>query len=166
MDTALDDRRYLIPFRSGLLPQMFTGTLVIGGGVAGAKAALAAAEFGEVIVLCKEDAEVSNTAWAQGGIASVLAETDSFKAHEEDTLNVGGGLSDADVVARVVAGGPDRIQELIDWGMPFDRDGQGNIELGREGGHLQRRILHTSGDATGSLPRWRGQAMISRPRDG
>jgi L-aspartate oxidase len=149
MDTDLDDRRYLIPFRSGLLPQMFTGTLVIGGGVAGARAALAAAEFGEVIVLCKEDAEVSNTAWAQGGIASVLAETDSFAAHETDTLSVGGGLSDANVVASVVAGGPEQIQELINWGMPFDRDDAGQIQLGREGGHHQRRILHTSGDATG-----------------
>ncbi len=149
METGLDDRRYLIPFRSGLLPQMFTGTLVIGGGVAGARAALAAAEFGEVIVLCKEGAEVSNTAWAQGGIASVLAESDSFGAHESDTLSVGSGLSDPDVVSKVVAGGPDQIQDLIDWGMAFDRDESGQIQLGREGGHHQRRILHTSGDATG-----------------
>ncbi|MFI4873042.1 MAG: L-aspartate oxidase [Phycisphaerales bacterium JB061] len=149
METGLDDRRYLIPFRSGLLPQMFTGTLVIGGGVAGARAALAAAEFGEVIVLCKEGAEVSNTAWAQGGIASVLAESDSFGAHESDTLSVGSGLSDPDVVSKVVAGGPEQIQDLIDWGMAFDRDESGQIQLGREGGHHQRRILHTSGDATG-----------------
>ena len=149
MDTALDDRRYLIPFRSGLLPQMFTGTLVIGGGVAGARAALAAAEFGDVIVLCKEDAEVSNTAWAQGGIASVLAETDSFKAHETDTLTVGGGLCDTEVVAKVVAGGPEQIQDLLDWGMLFDRGDDGKFQLGREGGHHQRRVLHTSGDATG-----------------
>ncbi|RNC82214.1 MAG: L-aspartate oxidase [Phycisphaera sp.] len=164
MDSGLDDRRYLIPFRSGLLPQMFTGTLVIGGGVAGARAALAAAEFGEVIVLCKHEAEVSNTAWAQGGIASVLAETDSFDKHEADTLEVGGGLCDPGVVSRVVAGGPDRIRELIDWGMPFDRDGQGEIELGREGGHHERRILHASGDATGrSMQETLTAKMVAHP---
>lgn len=150
MGLSFDDRRYLIPFRSGLLPQMFTGTLVIGGGVAGASAALAAAEHGEVIVLCKDDAALSNTAWAQGGIAAVMGAEDSFDAHIADTLEVGGGLCDADVVEAVIAGGPERMRELATWGMPFDTDTAGAIELGREGGHHHRRILHASGDATGS----------------
>ncbi len=150
MGQSLDERRYLIPFRSGLLPQMFTGTLVIGGGVAGASAALAAAEHGEVIVLCKDDTQLSNTAWAQGGIAAVMAEDDSFGSHEADTLEVGGGLCDADVVHEVVTGGPDAMRELTTLGMPFDKDADGAIALGREGGHHQRRILHASGDATGS----------------
>ena len=150
MGQSLDERRYLIPFRSGLLPQMFTGTLVIGGGVAGASAALAAAEHGEVIVLCKDDTQLSNTAWAQGGIAAVMAEDDSFGSHEADTLEVGGGLCDADVVQAVVAGGPGAMRELTTLGMPFDTDASGAIALGREGGHHQRRILHASGDATGS----------------
>lgn len=149
MSAGLDDRRYLIPFRSGLLPQIFTGTLVIGGGVAGARAALAAAEFGEVIVLCKEECELSNTAWAQGGIASVLAETDSFERHSRDTVDVGAGLCDRGVVEDIVAGGPERIEELLQWGVPFDRDDAGAIDLGREGGHHERRILHVDGDATG-----------------
>lgn len=150
MGQSLDDRRYLIPFRSGLLPQMFTGTLVIGGGVAGATAALAAAEHGEVIVLCKDDAQLSNTAWAQGGIAAVMGDDDSFASHIADTLEVGGGLCDADVVEAVIAGGPERMRELVGMGMPFDTDSAGSIELGREGGHHHRRILHASGDATGS----------------
>lgn len=150
MGQSLDERRYLIPFRSGLLPQMFTGTLVIGGGVAGASAALAAAEHGEVIVLCKDDTQLSNTAWAQGGIAAVMAEDDSFGSHEADTLEVGGGLCDADVVHEVVTGGPSAMRELVEKGMPFDTDAAGAIALGREGGHHQRRILHASGDSTGS----------------
>lgn len=150
MPQSLDDRRYLIPFRSGLLPQMFTGTLVIGGGVGGASAALAAAKHGEVIVLCKDSAELSNTSWAQGGIASVMGAPDSFGSHEADTLEVGAGLCDADVVESVIAGGPGCMQRLVEWGMPFDRDASGAIDLGREGGHHQRRILHASGDATGS----------------
>lgn len=160
------DRRYLIPFRSGLLPQMFTGTLVIGGGVAGASAALAAAETGEVIVLCKDDPGLSATSWAQGGIAAVMGEGDSLAAHIADTLEVGSGLCDPEVVQSVVAGGPDRMRELTQWGMPFDRDEAGAIALGREGGHHQRRILHASGDATGSalqdtlLARLRGHPRI------
>ncbi|HED53137.1 MAG TPA: L-aspartate oxidase [Phycisphaerales bacterium] len=149
MHAVIDQRRYLIPFRSGLLPQIFTGTLVIGGGVAGARAALAAAASGEVIVLCKDEAEVSNTAWAQGGIASVLDAHDSFEAHERDTFDVGCGLCDADVVAAVVTGGPDQMRRLADMGMPFDRTNTGEIELAREGGHHQSRVLHAQGDATG-----------------
>ncbi len=150
MGQSLDERRYLIPFRSGLLPQMFTGTLVIGSGVAGATAALAAAEHGEVIVLCKDDAQLSNTAWAQGGIAAVMGEDDSFGSHIADTLEVGGGLCDTDVVESVIAGGPERMRELQNMGMPFDTDDSGSVALGREGGHHHRRILHASGDATGS----------------
>ena len=77
MDALFDHRRYLIPFRSSLLPQIFTDTLVIGGGVAGARAAVEAARHGEVIVLAKGELSASNTAWAQGGIAGVMEEGDT-----------------------------------------------------------------------------------------
>jgi L-aspartate oxidase len=149
MHALFDDRRYLIPFRSGLLPQMFTGTLVIGAGVAGLRAALAAAAYGEVIVLSKGPLEESNTAWAQGGIAAVSASLDSFASHIADTHEAGAGLCDAGAVESVIRGGPAEIALLSDWGMRFDADASGGPMLGLEGGHRQHRILHADGDSTG-----------------
>jgi len=150
MHPAFDSRRYLIPFRSSLLPQIFTDTLVIGGGVGGLRAAIAAAEHGEVIVLAKEDAATSNTAWAQGGIAVVLDEADSFASHVDDTLTAGAGLCDASAVRAIVEAGPERIRELVEWGMRLDSaPGRHGPALGREGGHHHARIIHTDGDATG-----------------
>lgn len=150
MHPAFDSRRYLIPFRSSLLPQIFTDTLVIGGGVGGLRAAVAAAEHGEVIVLAKEDAATSNTAWAQGGIAVVLDEADSFASHVDDTLTAGAGLCDAPAVRAIVEAGPARIRELVEWGMRLDAaPGRAGPALGREGGHHHARIIHTDGDATG-----------------
>src|SRR3954465_13775503 len=99
MEGLFDQRRYLIPFRSSLLPQIFTDTLVIGAGVAGLRAAIAASAHGEVIILAKGDLKTSNTAWAQGGIAGVLAEDgDSIESHVEDTLKAGAGVCDPEVV--------------------------------------------------------------------
>ncbi len=150
MHPVFDSRRYLIPFRSSLLPQIFTDTLVIGGGVGGLRAAVAAAEHGEVIVLCKENPETSNTAWAQGGIAVVLDQADSFASHVEDTLVAGADLCDAATVRAIVEAGPERIRELVDWGMRLDgAPGREGPALGREGGHQHARIVHTDGDATG-----------------
>lgn len=147
-----DSRRYLIPFRSGLLPQIFCDTLVIGSGVAGARAAIAAAEHGEVIVLGKDDAPpvgASNTSWAQGGIAAVFDSSDTFDSHIHDTLVAGAGLCDEPIVNQIVQAGPERIREIIDWGMRFDAAPDGSMSLGREGGHSLSRILHSNGDATG-----------------
>lgn len=148
-DATVDGRRYLIPFRSGLLPQIFCDTLVIGSGVAGLRAAVAAAEHGEVIVLCKDEPPNSNTAWAQGGIATVTAHDDTAEAHVRDTLAAGAGLCDEPAARRIVGDGPGRIAELIAWGMRFDTDPAGAVLLGREGGHGAARILHADGDATG-----------------
>ncbi|MEL7483160.1 MAG: L-aspartate oxidase [Planctomycetota bacterium] len=150
MHPLFDDRRYLIPFRSGLLPQIFTGTLVIGSGVAGLRSAIAAAEHGEVIVLSKGELDQSNTAWAQGGVAAVLDDDDSFESHIADTHRAGADLCDEGVVDAVVRGGPAEMDRLIEWGMRFDRDGSGDIALGREGGHHASRILHADGDGTGA----------------
>jgi len=149
MHSSLDERRYLIPFRASLLPQIFTETLVIGGGVAGLRAGIAAAERGDVVILAKGRLEVSNTDWAQGGVAVVMDSADSVEEHVRDTLGAGGGLNDEPVVREVAERGPERVQELLDWGLRADVDESGAINLAREGGHSRRRILHADGDATG-----------------
>ncbi|HBS28007.1 MAG TPA: L-aspartate oxidase, partial [Phycisphaerales bacterium] len=149
MHPLFDERRYLIPFRSGLLPQIFTDTLVIGGGVAGLSAALAAAEHGEVIVLSKSKPSATNTAWAQGGIAAVLDAADSTGQHVRDTLEAGAGLCDERVVRAVIEGAPDAMRTLFDRGFRPDRGADGAPLLGREGGHHASRIVHARGDQTG-----------------
>jgi L-aspartate oxidase len=150
MGTVFDDRRYLIPFRSSLLPQIFTDVLVIGGGVAGLRAAIEAADRGaEVIILSKNALRLTNTAWAQGGVAGVMRDDDSFEAHIRDTLTAGAGLCDEPAVRAVVERGPDLLRELIDWGMRFDRSDSGELLVGREGGHSANRVFHSGGDATG-----------------
>jgi L-aspartate oxidase len=149
MLSSISDRRYLIPFRSQLLPAIFTDTLVIGSGVAGLRAALAAAEHGEVIVVAKETLDVSNTSWAQGGIAATIAADDSADAHVADTLEAGAGLCDPETVRVLVEEGPAEVAKLIELGMRFDREADGSLQLTREGGHGFRRIVHTDGDATG-----------------
>lgn len=161
MERIFHERRYLIPFRSTLLPQIFTDTLVIGAGVAGLRAAVAGAEHGETIVLAKGDVMASNTAWAQGGIACVLSEEDSAASHVQDTLEAGAGLCDGEAVGLVVREGPARIKELLDWGMRLDRTRQGQIALGREGGHRHARIVHSDGDATGKEL---GRCLLERVR--
>ena len=150
MHPNFESRRYLIPFRSALLPQIFTDVLVIGGGVAGLRAALAAAEHSDVILLAKGSLDDSNTAWAQGGIAAVVnPDGDTTGEHLRNTLETGGGLCDKPVVRRIVEAAADHMRQLVDMGMPFDRDGDGHFLLGREGGHTAHRVLHAHGDATG-----------------
>ena len=161
MLTPISDRRYLIPFRSQLLPAIFADTLVIGSGVAGLRAALAAAEHGEVIVVAKDDLEKTNTAWAQGGIAAVLADDDSAAEHVADTLAAGAGLCSVDTVRTLVDEGPREVEWLVELGMRFDRDEGGGLALTREGGHARRRIVHTDGDATG---RELSRALLDVPR--
>jgi L-aspartate oxidase len=163
MESVFDQRRYLIPFRSSLLPQVFTDTLVIGAGVAGLRAAIAAAEHGEVIVLAKGDLTDSNTAWAQGGVASELPQSarSDFESHIKDTLVCGAGLCDGPAVRRVIDGGPARLKELLDWGIVLDRDAQGKLAVGREGGHSEARIFHAMGDATG---RELARCLVERAR--
>ncbi|RMH24523.1 MAG: L-aspartate oxidase [Planctomycetota bacterium] len=150
MEAILDTRRHLIPFRGTLLPQIFTRTLVIGAGVAGLRAALAAAEHGEVILVCKRGERDSSSAWAQGGIAAVLSPEDSVEAHVADTLAAGADLCDEPAVRALAEDGPRAIEELVGWGMRLDRDPEGAPALGLEGGHSAPRIVHTDGDATGA----------------
>jgi L-aspartate oxidase len=149
--TVFDERRYLVPFRSALLPQLFADVLVIGSGVAGLRAAIAAADSGrEVIVLSKREATLSSTAWAQGGIAAAMAAADSPEAHVEDTMVAGAGLCDRSMVEVLCAEAAGEIDRLLDWGMRFDREADGSLSFGREGGHHRHRILHTDGAATGA----------------
>ena len=150
MTDVFDDRRYLVPFRSDLLPQLFADVLVIGSGVAGLRAAIAAAESGrQVVVLSKCEAETTSTAWAQGGIAGAVDADDDPSLHAEDTLRTGADLCDSGMVDLLCREGPVEIERLMAWGMRFDRDPDGTPSLGREGGHLRSRILHTDGAATG-----------------
>lgn len=121
--------------------------LIIGGGIAGLTFALQAAAHGTVSVLCKTSAQEGSTAWAQGGIAAVAADDDSSELHVQDTLIAGAGLCHRSVVEMVVHEGPDRIRDLIGYGVAFDRENDA-FHLHREGGHSRRRIYH-SADATG-----------------
>ena len=122
--------------------------LVIGSGAAGLSFALRAAEHGKVIVLCKDDPLVSSSAKAQGGIAAVTDKNDTFEEHIADTLDAGAGLCDEDAVRTIVTEAPEAIRELLSWGVDFDTEKDGEFELGREGGHGKRRILHAK-DTTG-----------------
>ncbi len=131
---------------------MTTDFLVIGAGIAGLSFALRAARHGSVTVLAKGNAFESNTAWAQGGIASVLGEDereagDSVESHVQDTLDAGAGLCDEAAVRVIVGEAEAAIDDLVSYGMKFDREGD-HFQLGKEGGHSHRRILH-SRDTTG-----------------
>jgi L-aspartate oxidase len=176
MHPVFYERRYLIPFRATLLPQIFTDVLIIGGGVAGLRSALAAADGkpdADVIVAAKGQLKQSSTFWAQGGIAAVLHETDSVEDHARDTMVAGADLCDPEVVRRVVEDGPARLRELIGWEMRLDRSADDvderpaatadGLALGREGGHSHHRIVHTDGDATGrALGQCLGQQVNQR----
>jgi len=142
------ERRYLVSFDVSQLPQVFCDVLVVGSGVAGLRAAVAAAEGADVLVIAKGRLDESNTAQAQGGIAGAIAPEDSADSHKADTLTVGQGLCDPEVVHAVTAEAPERIRELIAWGAKFDEEG-GELALTREGGHSTARIVHAFGDATG-----------------
>lgn len=146
--SIFDRRRYLSDFDSSRMGHIVTDVLVIGSGVAGARAALAASGFGAVLVLTKTDVGESNTSYAQGGIAAAMDPADSPDAHFADTIRVGARLNKAEAVRRLVDDAPDRIRELIEWGWRADRV-DGRLELGREGGHGVNRIVHADGDWTG-----------------
>jgi L-aspartate oxidase len=140
--------RYLVPFGPKQTPHFFTDILVIGGGIAGLRAALAVPAELDVLVVTKDAIQQSNSSYAQGGIAGVLAPEDRFENHIEDTMTAGAGLCDRRVVEMVVREAPEQIGELVRWGTKFDLE-DGHLALTREGGHSHRRIVHALGDATG-----------------
>ncbi len=143
--------RYLVSFDTFRLPHHFTDVLVVGTGVAGYRAALAAAGEGRrVILICKGAAEDSNTGAAQGGVAAAMSgHGDSPERHAEDTIRVGQGLCDETLVRRITEGGEEAVRAMVDLGAVFD-GAVGDPDQGLEGGHSAPRILHARGDATGA----------------
>ncbi len=127
--------------------------LVVGSGVAGLSAAVAAAaDHGlRVAIVTKGELSDSTTRWAQGGVAAVLSDVDdSVALHVDDTLAAGAGLCDADAVQILVSEGPRRVGVLMELGAVFDRDPHGRLEFAREGGHSSARVIHAGGAATGA----------------
>ncbi len=122
--------------------------LVIGAGVAGLRAAIELAEAGSVLVVAKESLRESSSEYAQGGIAVALSDDDEVRLHEQDTLYAGDGLCDGAAVHTLVEEGPAAIQQLIDWGAEFDRQGS-SLAFTREAAHSRNRVLHAHGDSTG-----------------
>ncbi|MBR4511305.1 MAG: L-aspartate oxidase [Bacteroidales bacterium] len=123
--------------------------LVIGSGIAGLSFALKVADYGKVCVLTKADAAEGSTRYAQGGIAAVIYDTDSFEKHIQDTLVAGAGICDEETVRMTITEAPERIKELIRYGIRFDKRPDGLYDLHREGGHSNFRILHHK-DNTGA----------------
>ncbi len=122
--------------------------LVIGTGIAGLTTALQAAQHGSVSIITKKQPNETNTNYAQGGIAAVFDESDSFERHVQDTLQAGAGLCHEDAVRLIVEQGPGRVRELFDLGVQFTQKANGQFDLGREGGHHGNRIVHVK-DHTG-----------------
>ena len=160
MTDGVEGPRYLVAFGPKRVPHCFTDVLILGGGLAGLRAALAVDPRLSVTVITKDDLRGSSSQWAQGGIAGVVDPEDRFDNHVADTLTAGAGLCHEAVVDSVVREAPARIGELIAWGTRFD-ERDGGLELGREGGHSHHRIVHALGDATG---REVMRAVIERTR--
>ena len=125
-----------------------TDYLVLGSGIAGLSFALRAAAHGQVTLVTKRTGNDAATGWAQGGVAAVLSEGDSFEQHARDTHDAGAGLCHERVVDLCVRGGPPAIEWLAEIGARFSRTPGGSLDLAREGGHTARRVVH-AGDLTG-----------------
>src|ERR1041384_272419 len=137
--------------------------LVIGAGVAGLRAAIELARAGSVLVIAKDSLRESSSEYAQGGIAVALSDDDEVALHEQDTLYAGDGLCDVAAVRTLVEEGPAAIEELIEWGAEFDREGE-ELAFTREGAHSRNRILHAQGDSTGreiARPLYRKAASLA-----
>src|SRR5256885_6516569 len=125
-----------------------TDFVVVGAGIAGLRAAIELSDAGRVLVLAKREITESATQLAQGGIAAALSDEDEIGLHLQDTRNAGDGLCNPDAAKVLLEEGPERIEELIQWGTEFDREGT-KLAFTREGAHSCNRILHAHGDSTG-----------------
>jgi L-aspartate oxidase len=128
---------------------MKTDFLIVGSGIAGLSLALKLAAHGKVLIITKSNEDESNTKYAQGGVAVVVNKADSFDKHIQDTLIAGDGLCNQQIVEMVIKEGPERIQEMIDYGTHFDKTNLGDYDLAKEGGHSEHRVLHYK-DITGA----------------
>ncbi len=126
-----------------------TDFVVVGAGVAGLRAAIELAAAGRVLVIAKDSLRESSSEYAQGGIAAALNDDDEVELHEQDTLVAGDGLCDPEAVRTLVEEAPAAIEQLIEWGTAFDREGA-RLLFAREGAHSRNRVLHAYGDSTGS----------------
>ncbi|ATS05447.1 L-aspartate oxidase [Porphyromonas gingivalis] len=125
--------------------------IVVGGGLAGLYTAFKASKHGRVALITKADIHESNSYFAQGGVAAVTAADDAPDNHYNDTVEAGRGLCEDEAVRVLAEEAPERIDELIRWGMRFDTEADGLLALGLEGGHHHKRILHAGGDSTGRM---------------
>jgi L-aspartate oxidase len=142
--------RHLLEVDLRSIPAYRFDVVVVGGGVAGGNAALHAAHAGKTVaIISKADSVTTNTNMAQGGMAAVMTDGDSFASHIEDTIKVGSGLCDVATVERVVYGGPSAVENLLAMGATFDSLSDGTLDCSREGGHKHARVVHANGDATG-----------------
>ena len=123
--------------------------IVVGAGIAGLRAAIELHQHGSVLCLAKRELTESNTQYAQGGIAVALAPDDSPEVHLRDTIAAGAGLVNEEAARVLVNEGPERVLELLQWGVQFDCDEQGDLAFTREGAHSRNRVLHAGGDSTG-----------------
>ena len=138
--------------------------LVVGSGIAGLSFALKVAPYGKVCILTKGDASEGSTRYAQGGIAAVMYDSDSFDKHIQDTLVAGDGICDREVVEMTIREAPDRIRELVQYGVNFDLDRKGNkFDLHREGGHSEFRILHHKDNTGEEIERGLLEAVRRHP---
>lgn len=140
--------------------------LIIGAGVAGMSYALkiARAHKGKVCLVCKTTLDEANTYFAQGGVASVTnLKVDNFDKHVDDTMIAGDYISDPEAVEQVVKNAPAQIEELVNWGVNFDRKEDGSFDLHREGGHSEFRILHHADDTGAEIQRGLMEAVRNNP---
>ncbi len=154
-------RRYLVQFDTDELEQHSADVLVIGSGIAGLTAALSSAGKRTVLLVTKAQIEETNTWYAQGGIAGAVGEADSVELHLSDTLVVGGGINDEEVVRAVVGEAAEALRDLQALGVAFDHGESGEVSLAREGGHSLPRVLH-SGDTTGAAVQNALSGMVQR----
>lgn len=138
--------------------------LVIGSGLGGISFALKVAEHGTVALVTKTVLEETNTRYAQGGVAAVTYEPDSYNKHVEDTLIAGDGLCDEEIVRMVVKEAPAQIEELIKWGTNFDKESSGKYDLAKEGGHSEHRILHHKDNTGFEIQRALSEKVRTHPR--
>lgn len=143
-------QRYLVSFDPHNIPIFFTDILVLGSGIAGLSSAIEASQYCNVTVVTKAEASMSNTYYAQGGIACPFSSEDSIQNHLRDTLQVSQGIADEQAAKWIIKHAKQYVDELIQWGTVFDRSSSGKLDLAKEGGHSKARILHAGGDATGA----------------
>ena len=134
---------------SGPYQRISTDFVVVGAGVAGLRAAIELSSAGRILVIAKDSLRESSSEYAQGGIAAALSDDDEVELHEQDTLVAGDGLCDVEAVHTLVEEAPAAIEQLIEWGTAFDREGT-KLLFAREGAHSRNRVLHAHGDSTGS----------------